>query len=80
MLESPERTHEDIQPPEVKPTLALVAICSGILIIGLNTTALNTAIGSIAEDFDMGSSAVAWSINGYLLAAAAFVAPIFVCT
>jgi EmrB/QacA subfamily drug resistance transporter len=75
MLESPERTDDDAQPGGVKPWWVLATICSGILIIGLNTTAMNTAIGSIAEEFDMGTSAVAWAINGYLLAAAAFVAP-----
>jgi MFS transporter, DHA2 family, methylenomycin A resistance protein len=75
VLESPERTDDDLQPAEVRPRWVLFTICWSVLIIGLNTTAMNTAIGAIAEQFDMGTAAVAWAVNGYLLAAAAFVAP-----
>jgi DHA2 family methylenomycin A resistance protein-like MFS transporter len=59
----------------VRPTWVLVAVCSSILFIGLNTTAMNTAIGVIAEDFSLSTAGVAWAINGYMLAAAALVAP-----
>lgn len=75
MLESPERIEDHPQPGDTEPWWVLATICSSVLIIGLNTTAMNTAIGAIAEEFDMGTSAVAWSVNAYLLAAAALVAP-----
>ncbi len=59
----------------VAPGKVLLAVCSSILFIGLNTTAINTAIGDVAVDFEMSTSTVAWAVSGYLLAAAAFVAP-----
>ena len=62
------------QPPSVRPWWVLVTLCWSLLVIGLNTTGINTAIGVIAEDFEMSTTAVAWAVNAYLLAAATTVA------
>ncbi len=61
--------------PRVSETGVLVTVCATALLIGLNTTAMNTSVGAMAEEFDMSSTGVAWAVNGYLLASAAFVAP-----
>lgn len=52
----------------------LATSCLLILIIALNTTAINTAVNSIADDLDLTSSSLTWAINIYLLAVAAIVA------
>ncbi|MGI9539740.1 MAG: MFS transporter [Miltoncostaeaceae bacterium] len=52
----------------------LATSCMLILIIALNTTAINTAVNSIADDLDLTSSSLTWAINIYLLAVAAIVA------
>lgn len=59
----------------MQPGRVLLAVCSSIVFIGINTTAMNTVVGDIAGDFDMSASTVAWAISGYMLAAAAVVAP-----
>ncbi|MEZ5270066.1 MAG: MFS transporter [Microthrixaceae bacterium] len=58
----------------MRPWWVLVTLCWSLLVIGLNTTGINTAIGVIAEDFEMSTTAVAWAVNAYLLAAATTVA------
>ena len=58
----------------VRPWWVLAAVCSSLLVIGLNTTAINTAVGVIATDLDMSTGQVAWAVNAYMLAAAATVA------
>jgi EmrB/QacA subfamily drug resistance transporter len=68
MVEAPGRT-------VVSPGKVLLAVCSSITFIGINTTAMNTIVGDIAVEFDMSTTTVAWAVSGYLLAAAAFVAP-----
>ncbi len=52
----------------------LATSCVLILIIALNTTAINTAVNSIADDLNLTSSSLTWAINIYLLAVAAIVA------
>lgn len=52
----------------------LATSCMLILIIALNTTAINTAVNSIADDLNLTSSSLTWAINIYLLAVAAIVA------
>ncbi len=64
----------ELQPVGVKPAGVLLTLCWSLVIIGVNTTGINTAIGVVAEDFSMSTSMVAWTINAYLLAAATTVA------
>ncbi len=52
---------------------ALAAVCMGLWVIALNTTAINTAVGAIADDLQISTSTLSWAINAYVLAAAAFV-------
>lgn len=52
---------------------ALATVCMALWVIALNTTAINTAVGAIADDLDLSTSMLSWSVNAYVLAAAAFV-------
>lgn len=52
---------------------ALSAVCMALWVIALNTTAINTAVGAIADDLGISTSTLSWAINAYVLAAAAFV-------
>lgn len=61
------------KPGEVNPTAVLITSCAGLFLIGVNTTAINTALNSIADQLDMGSSALSWAVGIYMLAVAAFV-------
>src|SRR5262245_1900272 len=57
----------------LNPTAVLVTSCMGLFLIGVNTTAINTALNSIADQLEMGSSALSWAVGIYMLAVAAFV-------
>ena len=60
-------------PGAVNPTAVLVTSCLGLFLIGVNTTAINTALNAIADQLEMGSSALSWAVGIYMLAVAAFV-------
>jgi EmrB/QacA subfamily drug resistance transporter len=55
------------------PAAVLVTGCLLLFMIGVNTTAINTALNAVAEDLHMGTGELAWSVGIYLLAVAAFV-------
>jgi DHA2 family methylenomycin A resistance protein-like MFS transporter len=57
----------------IRPGAVLATSCLVLFVIGVNTTAINTALNALAGDLDMGSSALGWAVGIYLLAAAAFV-------
>lgn len=57
----------------LNPMAVLVTSCTGLFLIGVNTTAINTALNAIADDLNMGSSALSWAVGIYLLSVAAFV-------
>jgi MFS transporter, DHA2 family, methylenomycin A resistance protein len=59
--------------PPPHPWGALVTACIALFLIAVNTTAVNTAVSAIAEDLSISSSTLAWALNAYLLAVAAFV-------
>ena len=59
--------------PRASPTAVLAAACGILFLIGVNTTAINTALNGIAADLEMGTGELAWSVGIYLLAVAAFV-------
>jgi len=61
------------KPGAVNPTAVLITSCAGLFLIGVNTTAINTALNAIADDLEMGSSALSWAVGIYMLAVAAFV-------
>jgi DHA2 family methylenomycin A resistance protein-like MFS transporter len=70
--------HEKLQPvatfvPPPHPWGALVASCIALFLIAVNTTAVNTAVSAIADDLSISSTTLAWALNAYLLAVAAFV-------
>ncbi|HMF03613.1 MAG TPA: MFS transporter [Acidimicrobiia bacterium] len=72
------RHHEQLQPaatfvPPPHPWGALVTSCIALFLIAVNTTAINTAVSAIADDLTLSSTTLAWALNAYLLAVAAFV-------
>jgi MFS transporter, DHA2 family, methylenomycin A resistance protein len=72
------RHHEQLEPAATfvsppHPWGALVTACLALFLIAVNTTAINTAVSAIADDLTISSSTLAWALNAYLLAVAAFV-------
>jgi MFS transporter, DHA2 family, methylenomycin A resistance protein len=52
---------------------ALVVVCLIVFVICINTTAINTAVATIADDLTLSTSTLGWAIDVYMLAAAALV-------
>jgi predicted MFS family arabinose efflux permease len=48
--------------------LALVVLCSGLLMIILDQTIVNVALPSIQSDLGFSQSSLAWVVNAYLIA------------
>src|SRR5215204_1489718 len=72
------RDYEQLEPAATflappHPWGALVTACLALFLIAVNTTAINTAVSAIADDLSISSSTLAWALNAYLLAVAAFV-------
>ena len=72
------RHHEQLQPAATfvsppHPWGALVTACIALFLIAVNTTAINTAVSAIADDLTLSATTLAWALNAYLLAVAAFV-------
>jgi MFS transporter, DHA2 family, methylenomycin A resistance protein len=70
--------HEQLQPEATfvsppHPWGALVTSCIALFLIAVNTTAINTAVSAIADELTLSSTTLAWALNAYLLAVAAFV-------
>src|ERR671931_599652 len=66
-----QRAAAFVSPPH--PWGALVTACIALFLIAVNTTAINTAVSAIADDLTLSSTTLAWAMNAYLLAVAAFV-------
>src|SRR3954468_18914702 len=49
-------------------TLALIVLCTGMLMIVLDATIVNVALPSIRRDLGFSQSTLAWVVNGYLIA------------
>src|SRR5947208_16789000 len=47
---------------------ALIVLCTGMLMIVLDTTVVNVALPSIQEDLGFSNSGLAWVVNAYLIA------------
>jgi MFS transporter, DHA2 family, methylenomycin A resistance protein len=72
------RHHEELQPAAQfvsppHPWGALATACIALFLIAVNTTAINTAVSAIADDLSLSATTLAWALNAYLLAVAAFV-------
>src|SRR3954462_8934536 len=48
--------------------LALVILCTGMLMIVLDATVVNVALPSIQDDLGFSPSSLAWVVNAYLIA------------
>ncbi len=52
--------------------VSLYVLCTGMLMIVLDTTVVNVALPSIQSDFHFSQSTLAWVVNAYLIAFAGF--------
>src|SRR3954467_8200194 len=48
--------------------VALIVLCSGMLMIVLDATVVNVALPSIQHDLGFSQSSLAWVVNAYLIA------------
>src|SRR5437762_5602161 len=48
--------------------IALVVLCTGMLMIVLDATVVNVALPSIQDDLGFSQSSLAWVVNAYLIA------------
>src|SRR3954470_12439791 len=48
--------------------IALMVLCTGMLMIVLDQTIVNVALPSIQRDLDFSQSDLAWVVNAYLIA------------
>src|SRR4051812_18120657 len=48
--------------------IALMVLCTGMLMIVLDATVVNVALPSIQRDLDFSQSSLAWVVNAYLIA------------
>jgi EmrB/QacA subfamily drug resistance transporter len=58
---------------ESRPWWTLAAVCVPLFAVCVNTTAINTALPAIAQDFHSTQASLQWVVNAYVLAAAALV-------
>ncbi|MEA2443299.1 MAG: hypothetical protein QOJ12_591, partial [Thermoleophilales bacterium] len=56
------------QPEERARWVALVVLCTGMLMIILDSTIVNVALPSIQNDLGFSQSSLAWVVNAYLIA------------
>src|SRR5436190_22637666 len=56
-----------------RPWWTLAAVCVPLFAVCVNTTSINTALPSIAQDFHSTQASLQWVVNAYVLAGAAFV-------
>lgn len=69
----PQPRHDREGGLQSSPGAVLALSASILFLIGVNTTAVNTALNAIAGDLAMGAGELGWTVGIYLLAAAAFV-------
>ncbi|HET6742830.1 MAG TPA: DHA2 family efflux MFS transporter permease subunit [Kribbella sp.] len=53
----------------------LIALCLAVLVLGLDTTVLNVALPTLAQDLDASTSQLQWTANSYNLVLAALLLP-----
>src|SRR5437763_14308106 len=54
--------------PDRSRWIALVVLCTGMLMIVLDATIVNVALPSIQNDLGFSQSSLAWVVNAYLIA------------
>lgn len=54
--------------PDRSRWVALVVLCTGMLMIVLDMTIVNVALPSIQKDLGFSQSSLAWVVNAYLIA------------
>lgn len=67
-MNRPASTFSTDQVPRDRRWLALVVLCTGMLMIVLDVTVVNVALPSIQSDLRFSSSALSWVMNAYLIA------------
>jgi MFS transporter, DHA2 family, methylenomycin A resistance protein len=60
-------------PAKPNKWIALTVVCLIVFVICINTTAINTAVATIADDLSLSTSTLGWVLDVYMLAAAALV-------
>ncbi|WP_354699472.1 Multidrug resistance protein Stp [Paraconexibacter sp. AEG42_29] len=60
--------HEPTPLTDRQRWLALYVLCTGVLMIVLDSTIVNVALPTIQEDLDFSESGLAWVVNAYLIA------------
>ena len=60
-------------PAKPNKWIALTVVCLIVFVICINTTAINTAVATMADDLALSTSTLGWAIDVYMLAAAALV-------
>ena len=53
--------------------VALTVVCLVVFVICINTTAINTAVATMADDLSLSTSTLGWALDVYMLTAAALV-------
>src|ERR687889_2039475 len=66
---------EESKAPPSRPNkwVALTVVCLVVFVICINTTAINTAVATMADDLSLSTSTLGWALDVYMLAAAALV-------
>ncbi|MDL5155626.1 MFS transporter [Actinomycetospora termitidis] len=57
--------------PPVHRPLVLALTCTGVLLVGIDMTAVNVALPAIGREFGTGASGLSWTIDAYTLVLAA---------
>jgi MFS family permease len=60
-------------PAKPNKWIALTVVCLIVFVICINTTAINTAVATIADNLSSSTSTLGWALDVYMLAAAALV-------
>jgi MFS family permease len=60
-------------PSKPNKWVALTVVCLIVFVICINTTAINTAVATIADELSLSTSTLGWALDVYMLAAAALV-------
>ncbi|MQY11530.1 Multidrug resistance protein Stp [Streptomyces sp. RB5] len=55
-----------------RPALILAICCMSLLLVSLDTTAVNVALPTLREEFDASVSGLQWTIDGYAVVLASF--------
>lgn len=54
-------------PSEKARWLTVISVCSGVLMVALDTTIVSVALPTIREDMDLADSTLVWTVNAFIL-------------